>query len=369
MNQQNHPTGTILIVDDTPENLDVLIAYLEQFHFRLLVAKNGRDMLKRLDHITPDLILLDVVMPGMDGFEACRQLKRLERLKAIPIIFMSALADTVNKVTGFEVGGVDYITKPFQHEEVFARIKAHLLVRQQQQYIVEQNAALEQQSLEALQLNTQLHELNAQLQQEIAERKQTEALLAEANWELQRLAALDGLTQVANRRRFDAYLHQEWKRSIREQTPLSVIMCDIDYFKDYNDTYGHLAGDDCLKQVAHTLLRSAQRPADLVARYGGEEFCLILPHTDQQGGAHVAHRIQAELRQLALPHSSSSVSSVITLSIGVATTTPSFGPTPEALVNTADKALYDAKGKGRNTVVLRTLSQQNTHSGNAGGDT
>jgi diguanylate cyclase (GGDEF)-like protein/PAS domain S-box-containing protein len=196
--------------------------------------------------------------------------------------------------------------------------------------------------------------LNEQLQQEIQERQRAEAALAKANQKLSRLATLDGLTQLANRRRFDEYIYTEWRRAAREQLPLSLILCDIDYFKRYNDTYGHQAGDDCLRQIARAMNRAVRRSADLVARYGGEEFVVVLPNTKAEGAVQVAATMQREIEQLKLIHGASDVNEYVTLSLGVACTIPSQTFLPEVLINIADNALYEAKEHGRNCMVLKT---------------
>jgi len=193
-------------------------------------------------------------------------------------------------------------------------------------------------------------QMNARLQQEITERQRAEIALQKANQELAHLASLDGLTQVANRRRLDDYLSQEWKRLMREQAPLSFILCDVDYFKRYNDTYGHQAGDVCLQQVAQALCGAVKRAADLVARYGGEEFAVILPQTHLEGAMTVAKLLQKEIKALELVHAQSSVNEYVTLSIGVATMIPSRELSAEVLVNQADSALYQAKQEGRNRI-------------------
>jgi len=174
--------------------------------------------------------------------------------------------------------------------------------------------------------------------------------LQQANQELQRLASSDGLTHVANRRCFDEFLAQEWQRSAREQSPLSMILCDVDCFKLYNDTYGHLAGDDALRQVAQAIAQVVKRPADLVARYGGEEFAVILPNTDAAGAAIVAAQMQANVRALQIPHASSQVAEFVTLSLGVATTIPHHQLSSATLIGAADQGLYRAKAQGRNCV-------------------
>lgn len=342
----------ILVVDDTPDNLRLLIKMLAEQGYKVRPAPNGVFALKSIQAVLPDIVLLDVMMPEMNGYSVCEELKARERTREIPVIFISALNEVFDKVKAFSVGGVDYITKPFYAEEVCARVKTHLMIRQQQQYIQTQNAALEIQSIAAL-------ELNAKLQQEILERQRAEAELAKANAELQRLAALDGLTRLANRRRFDEYLAQEWKRHVREQLPLSLILCDIDYFKRHNDTYGHLAGDECLKQVAQAMNAAVKRPADLTARYGGEEFVVVLPNTDQHGAAHVARRIQEHIQRLHIPHASSSVSQYVTLSIGVATIVPTNDISAEILIDAADNALYEVKEHGRNAILAKSPVTEN----------
>ncbi|GET40069.1 diguanylate cyclase domain-containing protein [Microseira wollei] len=180
--------------------------------------------------------------------------------------------------------------------------------------------------------------------------------LVTANQQLQQLVCLDGLTQVANRRRFDEYLDNEWLRMLREQQPLSLILCDVDCFKAYNDTYGHIAGDSCLQEIANGIRAAARRPADLVARYGGEEFAVILPNTTAQGAAKVAVEIQSILRSLQIEHRKSCVSEYITLSLGVASTIPSASSFPEMLIDVADKALYQAKAEGRNRYIVQQLT-------------
>ena len=189
----------------------------------------------------------------------------------------------------------------------------------------------------------------------ITSRRQAEAALEKANRELQRLSVLDDLTQVANRRRFDAALSEEWQRLSRDRAPLSLIFCDIDYFKLYNDTYGHQAGDDCLRAVADTISANCQRPGDFVARFGGEEFIVILPNTEAGGAVHLAEDIREDIERLKIPHERSQVSPYITLSLGVSCLLPSAEFSPESLIGAADKALYEAKNQGRNRTALKAV--------------
>jgi diguanylate cyclase (GGDEF)-like protein len=189
------------------------------------------------------------------------------------------------------------------------------------------------------------------LQDEIAKRVQTELILQEANRKLELMANLDGLTQIANRRRFDDYLSSEWQRHQRDQNSLALIMIDIDYFKRYNDRYGHQGGDDCLVRVAQAIAQVPQRPTDLVARYGGEEFVVILSNTDTKGALKVARAIQEAIASLAIIHENSDVSDYVTLSMGFVSLIPTLDLSPEVLISHADQSLYLAKGKGRNQAI------------------
>lgn len=341
MNTEHIQSATILAIDDNPTNLDVISGYLTRAGAKVLLKKDGKSGLELAIKRMPDLILLDIMMLEWDGYETCRRLKLHRETRDIPVIFMSALSETVDKVKGFEVGGVDYITKPFQIEEVLVRVEAHLAL---------------------LKMRKRLEEQNIRLQQEIAQRKRAEEALRKvaaeleiANQELHRLATLDGLTQIANRRRFDEYLAQEWRRHVRSRLSLSLILCDIDYFKQYNDTYGHQAGDDCLKQVAQKMHRTVKRATDLVARYGGEEFAVILPDTNIDGAVNVAQDIQKAVYNLQIPHNHS-VNGYITLSLGVVGLIPINQQSPDELVAAADKALYEAKEKGKNRVCTYTAT-------------
>jgi diguanylate cyclase (GGDEF)-like protein len=311
----------ILIVDDNPTNLSILSLALKQAGYRVRVAPDGETALAQLQEEQPDLILLDIQMPGIDGFETCLKLKANPLTREIPVIFITASADVESKVRGLSVGAVDYIIKPFQHEEVLARVKVHLTL---------------------LFLNRKVQEQSIALQQ--------------ANQTLHRLANLDGLTGVANRRRFDEYIDQEWRRLAREQGYLSLILCDIDYFKNYNDCYGHQAGDDCLKLVAQTISSVSQRPADLVARYGGEEFAIILPRTPPEGALHLAESIRRNVKELEIHHAASKIGSSVTLSLGIGSQIPSHELPSSILVSIADKALYAAKDQGRDRCHLMLRS-------------
>lgn len=319
--QADQKRGTVLIIDDNITNLKVASEHLKAGGYELLTARDGESGIQRATLAQPDLILLDVQMPGIDGFETCQRLKANELTRNIPVIFTTVLTTMEDKLKGFEAGGVDYVSKPFQVEELLARVKTHVTI----------------------------YTLQQKLHAEIRERTQVEMALRKANQELQRLAVLDDLTQIANRRRFDQYLEGQWDYPQAEK--LSLLLCDVDYFKLYNDEYGHQAGDQCLRLVAKAISRGVDYVKDLVARYGGEEFAVILPETGVEGALQVAKAIQAEIASLKLLHAKSDVSKYITLSIGIASVVPGPRTNPQELIATADEALYAAKHQGRNRIV------------------
>jgi diguanylate cyclase (GGDEF)-like protein len=301
--------ATILIIDDNPTNLNILSNCLTTMGAKVLVQKDGASGIDCAIRKQPDIILLDILMPGIDGFETCRQLKVEATTEAIPVIFSSALVDTVDKLKGFELGAVDYITLPIQVDEVLARIETHLRV------------------------------INLQKQLELANKR------------LHKLCITDELTQIPNRRQFDGYLEQEWLRAIREHRPIALVLVDIDLFKQYNDTYGHQAGDDCLKLVASTLENTLKRPADLVARYGGEEFAIVLPNTPESGAAEICKEICEAIFHLNIPHKESPYSNFLTISLGCNISIPENGNELKDFIKAADNNLYQAKGQGRNKFI------------------
>ncbi|HEY9627308.1 MAG TPA: PleD family two-component system response regulator [Coleofasciculaceae cyanobacterium] len=335
----NH--ATLLIVDDHLDNVRSLALLLSNSGYLVRKATSGEIALETIQISKPDLVLLDVRMPEMNGYEVCEQLKANPNTCGIPVIFLSASNDTDDKIQAFAVGGADYVTKPFHTQEVLARVRHQITILQQQRQLLWQQQQL------AIQ--------NCQLRQEIQQREQVEAKLQQANLQLQYLANTDSLTQIANRRCFDAMLEQEWQRLKREQQPLSLIFCDIDYFKQYNDCYGHPAGDACLQQVAQALSGCLNRPADLVARYGGEEFAIILPNTDLDGAVTIVEAIRAVLEALQTPHIGSAVATYITLSFGIACLIPTPNSFCQELIAEADANLYCAKHQGRNTWMATPL--------------
>jgi diguanylate cyclase (GGDEF)-like protein len=305
--QQDSPL--ILIVDDDKFTRLQTRQRMQKEGYRVEEVSNGEECLAAYTRIHPDIILLDAMMPVMDGFTCCAKLKALPGGDRTPVLIITGLEDEASVDWAFEVGAIDYVTKPIHWPVLRQRVRR--LLREVK--------------------------LSQQLEQ--------------AHQELQQLACLDSLTQIANRRRFDAYLDQEWKRMVRDKTPLSIILCDIDFFKAYNDTYGHQAGDHCLQQIARAISLAAKRPADLVARYGGEELAVTLPNTAAEAALRVAEEIRSNIKALEITHANAQTSNHVTLSIGVASTVPSHESSPELLIAAADQALYQAKNQGRDQIV------------------
>jgi diguanylate cyclase (GGDEF)-like protein len=301
-------TKKILIVDDESANIDILMELLKS-DYKLVAARNGQDALNMIKSKNPpDLILLDIVMPGLDGYQVCEALKSSEVTKNIPVIFVTAVSEVMDEAKGFRLGAADYITKPFHPPIVLARVKTHM-------------------------------ELKAKSDR------------------LEQLASIDGLTNLYNRRRFDEMLNLEWRRALRSQAPLSLTMIDIDFFKLFNDTYGHANGDQCLKDVAYALHNCLARPADIIARYGGEEFVALLPETAGESAEIIAHKMRDAVERLKILHMGSEVSQFVTISAGVATAFTHPGiDSPEDLLKAADAALYKSKKTGRNKVISHNLS-------------
>ncbi|KPA14808.1 response regulator receiver modulated diguanylate cyclase [Candidatus Magnetomorum sp. HK-1] len=300
--QEKKDNAKVLIVDDEKVHIDVLVGLLKPY-YRTAAAKNGEQAFRRLEKPPlPDLILLDIMMPGTDGYVICRNIKKNPVIQDIPVIFISGKNEEQDEAKGFQAGAVDYITKPFSPLITLARVKNHI------------------------------------------ELKRRGDILA-------RIAAQDGLTGIPNRRRFDQILSSEWKRSLRHQHYFSIILLDIDFFKRYNDHYGHAEGDECLKKVAKTISTAMPRSEDLAARYGGEEFACILPETGLDGALVVADRIIKNIRQQKILHEKSDADNYVTVSIGVNSRVPQPTETQINLVEAADQALYKAKKNGRNQIV------------------
>ena len=337
--QQNYQ---ILIVDDIADNLRVLSNTLTQEGYKIRCAKNGMMALKAADKVVPDLVLLDIGMPGMDGYEVCQRLKSSEKTKNIPVIFISALNDVLDKVKAFQVGGVDYITKPFQVEEVLARVKNQLELQSAKAEICLLNQKLEQRVKErTLQLdiaNRKLQGVNHQLQQEIAERRKAEQQLIHD-------ALYDNLTALPNRTLLMERLDRAIQRTKRHPEHLfALLFIDLDRFKLVNDSLGHFIGDRLLIAIAQ-ILQSDLRTIDTVARLGGDEFVILLDGIDSlQDATRVGDRLQKQLQQ---PLDIEGHSIVSGASIGIALGTLKYENSSEVLRD-ADIAMYRAKEKGKN---------------------
>jgi diguanylate cyclase (GGDEF)-like protein len=301
-----HGKPRLLVVDDQPINIQVMYRCFAG-DYQVFMATSGEQALNICKSNPPDLILLDVVMPGLDGFEVCKQLKADASTWHIPVIFVTAHTDPTQETHGLNLGAVDFIAKPINPDVVRARVKTHLTLKFQSDL-------------------------------------------------LRKLVFLDGLTGVFNRRYFDQQISTEWARAARNNKPLSLILLDVDFFKLYNDRYGHQAGDDALRLVAHTLKSSLRRPADLVARYGGEEFACVLPETSHEDAQVIAEELERQIRTLGIPHQSSTVDTVITISVGLATRVGNSDDDVTSLIGLADKLLYQAKHTGRGQVCSGVLT-------------
>ncbi|MCG8567809.1 MAG: diguanylate cyclase [Desulfobacterales bacterium] len=326
---QNIP---ILIVDDRPENLLTLEQLLSCPELDIIRADSGPAALeKTLDHSFA-LILLDVQMPGMDGYETAALLRGSQRTKSIPIIFITASRkEEANVFRGYGSGAVDYLFKPLEPHVLMSKVKIFLELHCQRLL---------------------LEEKTRQLDAKVVELETLKQELEESNTKLRRLSSVDGLTDLPNRRFFDETLQREWNRGLRTRKPLTLILADIDHFKAYNDFYGHVLGDECLKRVGQQLQETLFRDMDSVARYGGEEFVAILPETDLAGGEIVAQRMLRDIVALKLPHHPSPTVPWVTVSLGISTMVPRPESSATHLVENADRALYFSKASGRNTYHL-----------------
>jgi len=292
--------STVLVVDDSRVALDGLCRLLMD-DCNALFGQNGLEALALATSESPDLIVLDVAMPGMDGYEVLKRLKEEPSTQHIPVIFLTLPGPEVSEARALELGAIDFITKPYDPAILKARMHNQLAYKRS----LDQATAL---------------------------------------------SFGDALTGISNRRRFDAHLIQEWNRGIRTGKPMSLILMDIDHFKRFNDLLGHPAGDACLQRVADVLRRSMLRSLDFVARYGGEEFACILTETDVNGAVAVAQRIVAGMAAARIPHPGSPVAPYVTLSLGVNTMVPDLASRPTDLTLEADSRLYAAKRSGRNCI-------------------
>jgi diguanylate cyclase (GGDEF)-like protein len=295
----------LLLVDDQPVNIQALYQVFASDH-QVLAATDGHKALDIAHKQQPDLVLLDVVMPGMDGFEVCRRLKLDPSTSDIPVIFLTASSDTESEEQGLDAGAVDFIAKPFNPKIVRARVKTHVTLKRQSDL-------------------------------------------------LRQWVFLDGLTGIANRRLFDERLAVEWGRSRRLGTALSTLLIDVDHFKRFNDAMGHQQGDACLRLVARALDAGVSRPTDLVARYGGEEFVCLLSDTDEAGAAHLAETLRQRVHDDVQPQTLVAGWPQVTVSVGVGCIRPEAMQQSADLIRQADHNLYRAKQAGRNQVMYGPL--------------
>jgi len=294
---QGQPRPRLLIVDDQPANIQALYQAFSADH-QVFMATGGEQALALCASKQPDLVLLDIEMPLIDGHEVCRRLKADAATRDIPVVFVTAHNDEAAEARGLDAGAVDFIAKPINPRIVRARVKTHLTLKAQSDL-------------------------------------------------LRRWVYVDGLTGVHNRRHFDEHLAAEWGRAVRNNTALSAVLLDVDFFKRYNDRYGHQAGDDCLRRVAATLKANLKRPADLVARYGGEEFVCLLPDTGLDGAMQLARRLGQQVFAQGIEHADSSAAPVVTVSLGVCSKREQATGTAAELLRQADAQLYAAKARGR----------------------
>jgi diguanylate cyclase (GGDEF)-like protein len=300
----------VLVAEDTAVILAIICEQLESMQHTVITAKNGKEVIELFKKAKPDLILMDINMPVMDGFEAVRKIRAIEaKGEWTPIILLTGMTEDEDLSTGIKAGADDYLTKPISPVVLEAKIHA-----------MERIATM--------------HDL-----------------LDKANQELARLSEEDALTGLANRRKFDDTLEKEWRRMSRTSSPLALILVDVDFFKPYNDGYGHQSGDACLKKITSTLSKCIRRPGDLVARYGGEEFGVILPETPLVGAMHVAELMCKTIEKLKIPHQHSQTADVVTISAGIAMIIPNKKLSPREFIKVADDNLYQAKHQGRNRVV------------------
>ena len=313
--------NSILLVDDQPKNLKLLSDVLEEQGYTIQQAINGTIALQAIAIEPPNLILLDIQMPEMDGYTVCQRLKSDPSTRDIPVIFVSAMDEVWDKVKAFSTGGADYITKPFKVVEVVARVENQLKIQALQRTLKAQNAQLQQ-----------------------------------AIQELQRLAAIDPITHVASRHRFDDYFQAAWHDGVKAQSPLSLLMVGVDEFNRFNETYGSPTGDQALQWIAQLIKQAAQRPDDLVCRYGGVTFAVILPGVARDQTEAIAHTLLKDFLQDVEPqmHQEKTADDApgLTLSVGVATAIPALNSDPTQLIDQCDRALRDAREKGGNSLAV-----------------
>jgi len=298
----NKSEFSILIVDDDKMNITVLTDILSK-NYTIYIARSGEEALEKVIERKPDIILLDIIMPDLNGFDVLSRLKEMDDTRAIPVIIITGLANIEDEEKGFLLGAVDYIVKPFHASIIKARIHTHLTVVKQMHLF-------------------------------------------------ERFGLIDALTDIPNRRSFDIHMNMEWARAVREKMPISMLMIDIDNFKQYNDTYGHLQGDVMLQNCAQILTTTVKRTTDLVFRWGGEEFAVLLPNTDLNGALKVGEEIRANVSTAPASDISGGPVTYVTISVGAASIIPVASDLVTDFLLKVDKALYTAKRSGKNRVCI-----------------
>ncbi len=317
MQKSNNVMPKVLVVEDSKVTISVLSTYLENMGItQIFKAESGEQAMALYRKERPDIILLDIQLPDIDGFSIAQQVRKLEQKDDwTAIIFLTGMSKDEDLARGIAVGGDDYLTKPVSSVVLEAKVRAMQRLLKMQRELVKVT-----------------RELNV------------------ANAELQRLSTTDALTGIANRRALNDFMSREWRRCLRIKKQMSLVMLDIDFFKLYNDKYGHQAGDDCLRSVAEQILRAAPRGTDMAARYGGEEFMLVLSETNVDGAVWIAERVRQMVSDLRIPHYATP-SKLVSVSCGVVTILPESGRTLEVFLKSVDAALYQAKRGGRDQVV------------------
>lgn len=318
-------TVMVLLVDDQPiigEAIRRMLADMADIDFHY--CADAGEAVRFAERIGPTVILQDLVLPGIDGLSLVRAYRTNAATRDIPLIVLSTKEEPTVKSEAFLAGANDYLVKLPDPIELIARIRYH-----SRAYL---NQIQRDEAYRAL--------------------RKSQNQLLETNLELQRLNNIDGLTGLGNKKCFNKYLEAEWRRAVREQNELSALMIDVDDFKRYNDTYGHLAGDEVLEKIASAITDVCRRPADLAARFGGEEFVVLLPATSAAGARHIAEKLRSKVADLSLPHEAATVGAFVTVSLGGATMTPQPGSDPFHLLQVADTALYAAKRAGKNRVAM-----------------
>jgi diguanylate cyclase (GGDEF)-like protein len=304
--------ATILLVEDDKLQAEITKDYLVKYGYKVLIAVDGKSAIKTLSSQNVDLVLLDVVLPDISGYDVCRWIKVNDSTRFLPVIMLTIKGSTKDKVEGLRIGADDYLPKPYNEIELNARIYASLRVKSLRDELIRKNQQLE-----------------------------------EVLTKLEKIAITDPLTGLFNRRYFESVIEKEFNKTVRYKTPTSCLVIDIDYFKRINDNYGHRKGDEVLKEIAR-LIKDCLRKVDTIARWGGEEFVILMPGTDSQKAYVAAERIKDTIEK----NSFSGINEKITISIGISSIPSEYIDSAEKFIDTADNALYEAKAKGRNLIVI-----------------